>query len=53
MIAYIVAGVILGIFSLGILFRITGVGGEIPLIVLFLMAFVGGVVGHLVFNLVY
>jgi hypothetical protein len=50
---YVMAGVIVGYFGLDILACSLKVKNTSPLAVSLLMAFVGGVAGHLLWNLVY
>ena len=50
---YIIAGAILGFFSTGFIGMFKGMNDTTPLLAQFLLAFVGGVAGHLLFNLVY
>jgi hypothetical protein len=53
-VAYIMAGAILGFHSLLVFSELVpGMNGPIPKGNILLMAFVGGVAGHLLFNLVY
>ena len=50
---YIIAGIFLGFFTTGLIGMITQKGDTTQFAGRLMMAFVGGVGGHLLFNLVY